>query len=111
MPPAMPIPPPEYVSRPALTPDDRARAAALDQTDGTRPLLLTGGTILAIGILSAAITLALGIGRHGPHSNSGWLFLLIAGGCLPFGGMLFILGAAKWFRNRRLARDPYRLSQ
>jgi len=24
--------------------------------------------------------------------------------CLPFGLMLFALGAAKWFRNRRLAR-------
>jgi hypothetical protein len=24
--------------------------------------------------------------------------------CLPFGLMLFALGAAKWLRNRRLAR-------
>ncbi len=103
----MPTPPPQYASRPApLTPAARARAAALDHTDGTRQLLLTGGTILATGILSAIITLLGGIGRHGPHTNTGWLFLLIAGGCLPFGGMLFILGAAKWFRNRSLARDP-----
>jgi hypothetical protein len=25
--------------------------------------------------------------------------------CLPFGSMLTLLGAAKWLRNRRLARD------
>ncbi len=41
---------------------------------------------------------------HGPHTNSGWLALLLAMMCLPFGSMLTLLGAAKWLRNRRLAR-------
>ncbi len=45
-----------------------------------------------------------GIGQHGPHTNSGWLSLLLAMMCLPFGTMLTVLGAAKWLRNRRLAR-------
>jgi hypothetical protein len=29
--------------------------------------------------------------------------------CLPFGTMLTLLGAAKWLRNRRLARARDRL--
>jgi hypothetical protein len=29
---------------------------------------------------------------------------LLAMMCLPFGSMLTLLGAAKWLRNRRLAR-------
>jgi hypothetical protein len=45
-----------------------------------------------------------GIGEHGPHTNSGWLMLLLALMCLPFGTMLTLLGTAKWLRNRRIAR-------
>jgi hypothetical protein len=30
---------------------------------------------------------------------------MVAMACLPFGLMLFALGAAKWLRNRRLARE------
>jgi hypothetical protein len=30
---------------------------------------------------------------------------MVAMMCLPFGLMLFALGAAKWFRNRRLTRS------
>jgi hypothetical protein len=48
-----------------------------------------------------------GISRQGPHSNTGWLLLMVAMSCLPFGLMLFALGAAKWFRNRRLAREAH----
>jgi hypothetical protein len=32
----------------------------------------------------------------------GWLLLMVAMTCLPFGFMLFALGAAKWFRLRRI---------
>jgi hypothetical protein len=90
---SMPLPP-------AIPSDD------LSRTDGTRPLLITGGAILLVGIFSAILTATVlgGIGRHGPHTNAGWLFLLIALACLPFGLMLFTLGAAKWFRNRSLAK-------
>jgi drug/metabolite transporter (DMT)-like permease len=74
--------------------------------DGTRQLLRAGIWILVVGGLAALLTATLfgGIGRHGPHTNSGWLSLLLAMMCLPFGSMLTLLGAAKWLRNRRLAR-------
>ena len=74
--------------------------------DGTRALLGAGGAILLAGILAAVLTATVfgGIGRQGPHTNAGWLSLMFAMMCLPFGLMLFALGAAKWLRNRRLRR-------
>ncbi len=74
--------------------------------DGTRPLLASGFWILVVGVLAALATRTVfgGIGIHGPHTNAGWLSLLVAMMCLPFGLMLFVLGAAKWLRNRRVGR-------
>jgi len=74
--------------------------------DGTTQLLRAGIWILLVGGLAALLTATVfgGIGRHGPHTNSGWLSLLLAMMCLPFGCMLTLLGAAKWLRNWRLAR-------
>jgi drug/metabolite transporter (DMT)-like permease len=74
--------------------------------DGTVQLLRAGIWILVVGSLAALLTATVfgGIGIHGPHTNSGWLALLLAMMCLPFGSMLTLLGAAKWLRNRRLAR-------
>jgi drug/metabolite transporter (DMT)-like permease len=74
--------------------------------DGTRQLLQTGIWILIVGALAALLTATVfgGIGEHGPHTNSGWLALLLAMMCLPFGTMLTLLGAAKWLRNRRMTR-------
>jgi hypothetical protein len=73
--------------------------------DGTRQLLQTGVWTLAAGLLAALLTSTVfgGIGRQGPHTNSGWISLMIAMMCLPFGSMAFALGAAKWLRNRRIA--------
>jgi hypothetical protein len=73
--------------------------------DGTRQLLQTGVWTLAAGALAVLLTSTLfgGIGRQGPHTNSGWICLLIGMMCLPFGSMAFALGAAKWLRNRHLA--------
>lgn len=70
--------------------------------DGTRQLLQTGIWTMAVGVVAAllASTVFGGIGRQGPHTNSGWISLLIALGCLPFGSIAFALGAAKWLRNR-----------
>lgn len=80
--------------------------------DGTRALLLAGGWTLVAGVLAAALTATVfgGITRQGPHTNAGWLALMVAMMCLPFGLMLFVLGAAKWMRNRRLQRRIHRLS-
>ncbi len=76
--------------------------------DGTRALLRTGAGTLVAGILAAILTVTVfgGIGIHGPHTNGGWLSLMVAMMCLPFGLMLFALGFAKWLRNRRLRRQP-----
>lgn len=74
--------------------------------DGTRALLQAGAAILLAGILAALLTATVfgGITHQGPHTNAGWLSLMVAMMCLPFGLMLFALGAAKWLRNRRLHR-------
>ncbi|HTV06735.1 MAG TPA: hypothetical protein VME86_15305 [Acidobacteriaceae bacterium] len=73
--------------------------------DGTRQLLQTGIWTLAAGVLAALLSESVfgGIGPQGPHTSTGWIFLLIAMGCLPFGSMAFLLGGAKWLRNRRIA--------
>jgi len=78
----------------------------LNADDGTAQLLRAGIWILVVGILAALLTAMVfgGIGEHGPHTNSGWLMLLLALMCLPFGTMLTLLGSAKWLRNRRIAR-------
>jgi uncharacterized membrane protein YidH (DUF202 family) len=78
----------------------------LTPDDGTLQLLRAGIGILATGIVAALLTITVfgGIGVHGPHTNSGWLMLLLAMMCLPFGTMLTLLGGAKWLRNRRIAR-------
>jgi len=75
--------------------------------DGTRALLRTGSGMLLAGLLAALLTATIfgGITRQGPHTNAGWLSLIVAMACLPFGVMLFALGVAKWFRNRRMARS------
>lgn len=72
--------------------------------DGTRPLLLCGIWILLAGIAAALLTGFVfgGIGPQGPHTNSGWLALVAALICLPFGCMVTLLGTAKWLRNHRL---------
>jgi hypothetical protein len=74
--------------------------------DGTRQLLHGGGWTFLAGLLAAAATQFLfgGIGRQGPHTNSGWLSLIVALNCLPFGLLLFLLGFAKWLRNRSLRK-------
>ena len=78
----------------------------MNPDDGTAQLLRAGIWILLVGMLAAVLTITVfgGIGEHGPHTNSGWLMLLLAMMCLPFGTMLTLLGTAKWLRNRRLAR-------
>jgi drug/metabolite transporter (DMT)-like permease len=91
---------------PAVVEGPRLLRAKPMPDDGTRQLLRAGIWILVVGGLAALLTATVfgGIGMHGPHTNSGWLALLLAMMCLPFGSMLTLLGAAKWLRNRRLAR-------
>jgi hypothetical protein len=81
------------------------RTLSMQPDDGTRQLLQTGFWTLATGILAALLTSTVfgGISRQGPHTNSGWISLMIAMMCVPFGSMALALGIAKWLRNRFIA--------
>ncbi len=69
----------------------------------TRQLLRTGSYIFGTGALSAALMLFAfgGVSKQGPHTNSGWLALMIAMGCLPTGILTLILGVAKLLGEMR----------
>jgi hypothetical protein len=69
----------------------------------TRQLLRTGVAIFLTGALAALLVLTVlgGIGRQGPHTNSGWLALMIAMGCLPTGTLTLTLAIAKLIGDRK----------
>jgi hypothetical protein len=69
----------------------------------TRKLLTTGSAIFLTGAIAAALaeTIFGGIGRQGPHTNSGWLALMLAMGCLPTGLLTLLLAFAKLNADRR----------
>jgi hypothetical protein len=73
--------------------------------DDTRTLLKTGSGIFFTGAIAALLmyTVGGGISNRGPHTNSGWLFLMVAMGCLPCGSLTLLLGLAKLVgdRNKR----------
>lgn len=75
--------------------------------DGTRQLLQWGGSIVVAGLFAVLLleTALGGFSRTGASTNGGWLALIVALMCLPFGSMLLALGIAKWLRNRRIARQ------
>ncbi len=83
-----------------------AKSAALPD-DGTRQLLQWGGSIVGSGLLAVLLlqTIFGGFSSTGASTNGGWLTLIVALMCLPFGSLLLALGVAKWLRNRRLARQ------
>jgi hypothetical protein len=78
--------------------------------DGTRQLLRAGSGTLLVGVLAALLTITVfgGIGTQGPHTSTGWMSLIVALMCLPFGLIAFLLGAAKWLRNRHIQRHGAR---
>lgn len=69
----------------------------------TRKILTTGTAILLLGVVAAALaeTVLGGIGKQGPHTNMGWLALMVAMGCLPTGTLTLLLGLAKLGADRR----------
>jgi len=87
--------------RPPAQPNGPARPTAQD--DGTNQLLKSGGWTLGAGVFFALLTkFALGgIGDQGPHTNGGWMALIVTMMCLPFGFLLSLLGVLKWLRKRR----------
>jgi hypothetical protein len=68
----------------------------------TRQLLRTGLVIFSTGALAVLLTATLfgGFGHQGPHTNSGWLALMVAMGCLPTGTLTLALGLVKWLGDR-----------
>lgn len=69
----------------------------------TRTLLRAGSSIFGSGALCVLLlfTVLGGVNRQGPHTNLGWLALIIAMGCLPTGLLTLLLGAAKLLGDRR----------
>lgn len=72
----------------------------------TRKLLTTGSAIFGAGVLASVLMLTAlgGITRQGPHTNAGWLALMLAMGCLPTGTLTLLLGMAKLLGERSRAR-------
>jgi hypothetical protein len=70
----------------------------------TRQLLRTGLAIFLTGAVSAVLIFTSfgGISRRqGPHTDAGWLALMLAIGCLPTGVLTLALGLAKLIGDRR----------
>ena len=69
----------------------------------TRQLLRTGVAIFLCGAVAALLaeTVFGGITRQGPHTNSGWLALMVAMGCLPTGTLTLALAIAKLVGDRK----------
>jgi hypothetical protein len=69
----------------------------------TRQLFRIGLFLFLSGVVAAllALTVCGGIGRQGPHTNSGWMALMVAMGCLPLGTLTLALALAKLIGNRK----------
>jgi hypothetical protein len=68
----------------------------------TRKILKVGSILILAGAIAATLMLTVfgGVTRQGPHSNLGWIALIITMGCLPLGCITLLLGVAKLFGNR-----------
>ncbi|HZL26626.1 MAG TPA: hypothetical protein VFC39_08860 [Acidobacteriaceae bacterium] len=69
----------------------------------TRTLLRTGSAIFLTGVIAAVLmyTVFGGVSRQGPHTNGGWLSLMLAMGCLPTGTLTLLLAISKLIGERR----------
>jgi hypothetical protein len=69
----------------------------------TRKLLSTGSIIFFVGAIAALLmdTIFGGVSKQGPHTNGGWLCLMIALGCLPTGVLTLLLGLTKFIGDLR----------
>jgi hypothetical protein len=90
------------MTRPSDTPHALQSPAEPPGKDASQ-LLKAGISLLGAGVAAVLLIEAVfgGIHQHGPHTNGGWLLLMVAMSCLPLGGMLLLLGGAKWLRHRR----------
>lgn len=92
----MPIPAPPRPLRSKTDPYD----------GGALQLMQWGGSILSAGIVAGLllVTVLGGFTATGAKTNGGWFAVIVALGCIPFGGFLLLLGVAKWQRNRSESR-------
>jgi hypothetical protein len=69
----------------------------------TRTLVRTGLGIFLTGAVAAALMLTVlgGVTKQGPHTNLGWLALMLAMGCLPTGTLTLLLALTKIIGERR----------
>lgn len=70
----------------------------------TKTLLRTGFSLVATGAIAAMLIFVAFGGitrRQGPHTNAGWLALMLAMGCLPTGTLTLLLAFAKVIGERR----------
>ena len=69
----------------------------------SRQLIHIGLGLFLGGALAAALALTVfgGVSHQGPHTNSGWLALMVAMGCLPLGTLTLALALAKLFGDRK----------
>ena len=69
----------------------------------TRTLLRTGIGVFGTGVICVLLIHLFfgGIGPHGPHTNGGWLLLMIAMGCLPTGSLTLLLAILKLIGDLR----------
>jgi hypothetical protein len=86
--------------------ESRSKAGNPQRGDGTAELLRGGGLMVGTGLLAGALLQLFlgGMTPIGAKTNGGWLALIVALMCLPFGALLLTLGIAKWLRNRSLRR-------
>jgi hypothetical protein len=86
--------------------ESRSKSRKAQQGDGTSELLRGGGLMVGTGLLAGALLQLFlgGMTPIGAKTNGGWLALIVALMCLPFGALLLTLGVAKWLRNRSLGR-------
>lgn len=69
----------------------------------TRKIVRTGLGIFLTGAAGVVLLFTVfgGITRQGPHTNAGWLALMVAMGCVPTGALTLLLGVAKAFADRK----------
>jgi hypothetical protein len=70
----------------------------------TRRLLFTGLAIFGTGAISVLLMFTVFGGvtsNRGPHTNLGWLSLMLAMGCVPTGLLTLLLAAVKLIGEHR----------
>ena len=65
----------------------------------TRKILKFGSILVLIGVIAAILMFTVfgGVTHQGPHTNMGWIALMVVMGCLPLGCITVLLGLAKLF--------------